>query len=396
MNYNETAPNMDGEYTFRPHPQDTREQRLRKFRSQIADYKGTTVFSLRPDFEENIYEIRKYMMPRFKLMKPDILTYKKMLWEYIKGLETQTASSEVKNFYFTEKELLSNIVEEGEYKGWKITKLLSKKVISHYALHSLDFFNKPRDEREYYMTSDPSEILDAYLEISTCYSPEGENSANIYKYLASIYVYMVVDDRTRTRSIVFLDVENKLAFLHRPYGQNDPMMTIATVYTLTQMGYLFVRKINQMFPEIQEELHYIDQETCFFSSYLERADLFADLDEFHGPLLRSAPKYIGEHTDAITGQPLQDQTVLFDFGFYNMGAITEHGTAVCQNCGELVDYDHYDEDERICLSCADSRCYCNHCGDMLHVEDAIWDDDKGGYYCEYCYSDANENDNDDD
>ena len=62
----------------------------------------------------------------------------------------------------------------------------------------------------------------------------------------------------------------------------------------------------------------------------------------------------------------------------------------CECCNEYVEYDDsthiYNLDKIVCNECYDDNYReCRCCGDVRHVDDMMWSEDYGDWYCEGCY-----------
>lgn len=59
----------------------------------------------------------------------------------------------------------------------------------------------------------------------------------------------------------------------------------------------------------------------------------------------------------------------------------------CDDCGNYFDSDHIAFSSAyhdVCTNCSDDWCSCSHCGEVMRVEDAVYDGNSGEYYCPYC------------
>ena len=61
----------------------------------------------------------------------------------------------------------------------------------------------------------------------------------------------------------------------------------------------------------------------------------------------------------------------------------------CEDCGEWVSARHvyYDSNLTICDDCADNYVTCYDCGDVVHMDDAYYNEDDEEYYCRDCAPD---------
>lgn len=62
----------------------------------------------------------------------------------------------------------------------------------------------------------------------------------------------------------------------------------------------------------------------------------------------------------------------------------------CECCNEYVKYDDsthiYNLDKTVCNECYDENYReCHTCGEVHHVDDMMWSEDYGDWYCDYCY-----------
>lgn len=68
----------------------------------------------------------------------------------------------------------------------------------------------------------------------------------------------------------------------------------------------------------------------------------------------------------------------------------------CDGCGDVFDDNRismhgngrHNDIYHICNYCEDNYVTCDSCGDIIHIDDADWDEDNDVYYCTYCH-DAN-------
>lgn len=67
----------------------------------------------------------------------------------------------------------------------------------------------------------------------------------------------------------------------------------------------------------------------------------------------------------------------------------EENTHICSDCNEIITGEVYENDEggEICEGCSENYITCCNCDNIIHKDNAIWD--EGGYnvYCESCYDD---------
>lgn len=65
----------------------------------------------------------------------------------------------------------------------------------------------------------------------------------------------------------------------------------------------------------------------------------------------------------------------------------DHNYHRCDDCGSYFDTEHIsysDAHHDICTNCSDDWCTCSCCGEVMHVSDAVYDDDSCEYYCADC------------
>lgn len=66
----------------------------------------------------------------------------------------------------------------------------------------------------------------------------------------------------------------------------------------------------------------------------------------------------------------------------------------CDHCGEYFDT-HYlwaeDDHRAICENCCDYYVVCEECGTIMHIDDALYSESYGGYLCEDCYEEEEDN-----
>ena len=63
----------------------------------------------------------------------------------------------------------------------------------------------------------------------------------------------------------------------------------------------------------------------------------------------------------------------------------------CEDCGELFDYGVSgmyvdDGDYFVCEGCSENYVTCAECDNVVHVDNTVYDDDTGEYYCNECYN----------
>lgn len=67
-------------------------------------------------------------------------------------------------------------------------------------------------------------------------------------------------------------------------------------------------------------------------------------------------------------------------------AVVAEEDRMCENCGEHISVDQYDDQNGLCHSCYQDHWRCNRCGNDSCSEDDRYSDQDGDSYCESCYS----------
>jgi hypothetical protein len=283
----------------------------------------------------------------------------------------------------------------------KITKLLTKKVkeVSNYmSTQFLDYFNKlPFENDEYYISGQPLDILESYIEVDTCVSPGGDNVANMFQFLVSPMVHVAFTRDKSTRMLVFLDQEKKIAAINRVYGKYNLMLEFSILKWLRDKGYSIAQNFIDYFDgsglyyvenkgtDMRRILKYFDVPIKSHVNFNERTDIF----------LR--PKGLKTIGDLITGSSyvvagIQEHLTTTSELKSSSGTLLDHYEEICGGCGDIVSSDYYNYDHSLCDYCyqdADIH-YCQECGGDYCYEDYDFDE----IMCYNCSSERKEEETD--
>lgn len=72
---------------------------------------------------------------------------------------------------------------------------------------------------------------------------------------------------------------------------------------------------------------------------------------------------------------------------YVCGDCAERNYRRCDDCGNYYDDDHIEYSDAyhdVCVNCADDWCTCSCCGEVMHTDDAVYDDESDEYFCADC------------
>lgn len=354
----------------------------RKLKDYIDSYAENTTFDIRPDFDEVVRQQRKSVLPAMELERPSILTYKRAILKELENSSFRKEFDFLKEVAFTDEELATNIVGDSmpEYRGWKITKAVTH--LSNRAnVQLLDFFNKPRFENsKYFLSGDPLDLIRAYNEIGTCITAGGSNQGMMYRYLLSPYVYIAYDEKMKSRILVFLNPQEKYAFINGTYGLYDPMLTLSLLNTLKKMGYRFVYRLSHMFEH--DDWHYVDSRTFEQRGLAEVLGSFVpdkEVIQYEFTPRHPEATFVG---DALTGAEIEDGKV-YDGSFHDAGRTCPEGYGYCEACGEVYSIDEFDDE--YCIYCSGYR-ECEECGERYYSDDMYYIEEEDRMVCESCYN----------
>lgn len=350
-------------------------------------------FNMRKDYVDVVLDIRKDILDDIYIPKVDMLTYKKAIVHQI-----QDEYEGTREYRFSDEELLENRIQEAtEYKDMKITKLLSKQIQKNrrYSANDqrLDYFHKlPSENKEYFMTGDPSVITRMYIDVDTCISPDGENQAAILQYLLSPYIYIIYSNDYKNRMLVILDKERKMITTSRVYGGYDFMMGLSFAKWCVDNGYSFVDR-NYKLIDV-DNLQYIDSS----DESIGRLVVYLGGDvvnDFVKPKLNTfnKPEHCTFQGDALTGHYISDtysSVSTIEHIHSSCSSIMDSSIEYCSECGYHVNADEYDTSESMCYGCAENHNYCNNCDEYYHSSD--YDFDIG--LCNHCVETLNEDEED--
>lgn len=347
-----------------------------KFTLMFQPWEATCHFGLNPNFYEDVMEARRNMPVRIDLPKVDMNTYKRAIIHDIFQNINSYEVEEKETIRPTEQELEANRFLDGEYKGRKVTRVLTE--LSRQGVgrnnQKLDFFHKLRnDKNEYYITSDPTEIVEGFVDIETCFSPDGENKSVVVSYLASPHTYMAKDKFGTVRMTIYADMENKKVFLHGVYGSYDYMFSLAVVNYFVEEGFSFSMNLGDYFDV--PHLEYTDAILCSFEENIKFLG-GKTLGGYHGPMLNIWTRPDGEKdaVDIVTGD-----ASFFEGDHYYTTATELHTSSYghmiltsdshwCGECDGIVDSHSYDYDYEMCSDCAGNRNWCEDCGEFIEAD----------------------------
>jgi hypothetical protein len=359
-----------------------------EFYETLNNWTQYAEFNLHPNFFENVMDIRSGMQPRITLQPIDMLDYKKNL---IAELKDEYDALKEDGLNFTDAELTANRILEGKNRNQKITKYMTNiiaKSYPHRLEQRIDYFNKPKHEKnEYYIDKDPIQLMQAYLKVDTCVSPQGSNQSNMLKFLFSPYVYVAYDKKRSVRILIYADFSRRVVFLNGLYGSYDAMMPMVVIKYFVERGFTFGHYTSDIFDD--DFLTYKDRTMCAFEPIIERYNghitsnlqnprVYGVKDLFERP---SWVNYEGDgmilskHTSRVT----TSYNVRGDDSY-----IGERERYYCDHCDNNVDEDDFNHDEGVCNDCySENHRYCDRCGDDAHVDDYNFEE-------EACSSCANE------
>lgn len=332
-----------------------------KFTNYLNQWEVDVPFS--EGYEDRISEIKSGMLEKQTIKPIEMLKYQRLILKCIERSESISLPA------FTEEELNKNFYICDEYPtGIKVTKYVNKIINARYNLgrqdSRLDYFNKLRyDDNEYYIDSNPFLFVELYRNIQTCVSPGGENQGNIFRLLASPYIYIAYDKRKKVRTLIFADDKNKRVFLNPVYGEYDLMFIFSIVDHYIKLGYSFIKDIELYF---ENDSIYKDSDELSFSDIVEfmGAQIFSDSMKVY-PHLLDRPSWITFEGDVYTGKIYDNMRLTTYEDFYEMYE--------CYKCGGRFYEDDYDFDSECCHSCSDV--YCDVCDEYFDQEHYDWDYD---------------------
>ena len=323
---------------------ETEIKEIQKLSDVLEPYRARTQFSLSKTFESNILQARKNMRGTIELVKPSLKLYKRAVFNNIKF--NQTYCKDLMDFDATDEELEQNRVsiDRKPYGGFKLTKALHR-IMSDFSTEKvfIDYLNKPRYEnKNYYLSSDPSIIAEVYTKISTCISPTRGRSHLLYQILLSQYAYVAYDEDMENRILVYIDDVQKLVFLNPIYGKTDPMLPVALIYTLAREGYKFLSNVYFLFPDLHELLGYVDSNFTLFRGIIETfGEVIRNMQtielsdgtfyeyessnlDIKRRVFNEKPENANIQGDAITGDMLFNDTLLYEMEMENNPEYDEH------------------------------------------------------------------------
>jgi len=366
---------------------------------------------LREDYYEVVQEIRKSMMPKIGIEKLDMLEYKKSILHMIKSKFRDEF-----DYNFSDEELQENRVKNIKgLENTKVTKIISKALNNYKEKHQrnniyfdynrefkfLDYFHKIANENEeFYISSDPNDLLLAYEKISTCVSPDGDNIANIFQWLVSPFTYIAYTRDTNkegelvinNRAIVYIDYGNRVASIGNIYGSYNVMFQVSIMKWLKENHFSIALEPSDWFAF--HDLYYTESGLSSVKDFVDFFNISVVDKEYSKRIsIHSVPYYIDIIGDAITGHGYgKPKLYLLDSEIRSSsGMLLYSDEAICGDCGEVVSSDEYDYDGEVCDYCAQftSRNYCEDCGEHYLDSDFDFEEDL----CSSCAFERAEKDN---
>ncbi len=352
---------------------------------------------LREDFFDAVMELSEYKIAKTYMPAIPMIEYKRAIVEMVNTV----IQEKQKAFYFTDEELTENrIINDPANKNMKITKLLTKKikeVSNYYNTQFLDYFHKlPSEDDEYYISGQPLDILESYIKVDTCVSPDGDNVANMFQFLVSPVVHVAFTRDKSSRALVFIDQENKVAAINRVYGKYNLMLEYALLNWLGRKGYKIAENFNEYFSG--HGLYYTENRSAdikrllgYFNIPLQEPTNFS---ERVGLFLR--PSGLKTKGDLITGGNFYDYesnyTTVSDLRSSG-GTVLHSDEEFCSGCGDVVLNDYYNFDYDLCEYCyQDAEVhYCEECGNDYSYENYDLDENM----CNHCLWERNREEEED-
>jgi hypothetical protein len=333
---------------------------LKGFMEDWLDY---FTFSLPYTFFEDVIQMRDSMRQKEVIDQIPMLEYKKLLLEVINtkyGVELS----------FNDAELIHNRTAT----NMKVTKNIKRELdlknnFRYGSFPEIDYFHKLKyEDNEYFITSNPFDIVEGYREIQTCLSAGGENQSNLFELLASPYYYMLTDLRTSIRMNLFINHESKNVFISQIYGSYDYMAVFSVINHFILSGYKFSNSFNDFG---QDEISYVDR---FESPFIREIDImngnYVHQDDRVGVMsLFEVPKTIDFKVtrDFFTGiNTIENRTVEEALWTQNQ-FVTFNSKRFCYECQGVVDADEFDDDSSMCYYCAES--HCHGCGQTIYYDE---------------------------
>jgi hypothetical protein len=357
------------------------------FKKAFSGWEEYVDFGLHPNFYENVVDIRSGMTERITLKSLPELEYKKAI---IKDLKNEYQELEDDGLNFTDEELTQNRILNGKNRDQKITKYINniiKERYQHRTEQRLDYFHKPKHaNNEYYIDKDPISLMDAYLKVDTCVSPNGSNQSNMLKFLMSPYIYIATDKRKSVRILIYADFNRKVVFLNALYGSYDYMMPLVIVKYFVEQGFTFSTYVGHTFND--EFLTYKDRQTCEFENIIKyyngkETQNLENKYQFNTIDLFKRPSWVQFKGDGL----IKNNRHLNTTTEYDVKGDDEHITETpqeyCGNCGYDVHPDEYHYDEEMCSSCFDDNYrYCETCDRTVDADRYNYDEDM----CNVCHA----------
>jgi hypothetical protein len=350
---------------------------------------------IREDFFESVMELAEYKIDKTYVPAIPMIDYKRA----IVGMVNDIVKERQVNYYFTDEELLENrIINDLSNKDMKITKLLTKKVkeVSNYmSTQFLDYFNKlPIENDEYYISGNPIDILESYIEVDTCVSPGGDNIANIFQFLVSPMVHVAFTKDKSSRMLVFVDQEKKIAATNRVYGKYNLMLEFSVLKWLGRNGYSVAEKFNDYFSS--DGLYYSESRGSDMRLLLEHFDIPMEspvnFSERVDMFVR--PKGLKTVGDLITGSSysyasddvVEHLTTTSDLRSAS-GMLLFSDEEFCRECGDVISNDYYNYDFEMCSYCYEDAeiNYCEECGNDYSYDNFDLDENM----CNHCLWERN-------
>ena len=338
-------------------------------------YKDEAYIDIRPDLAEVILDIHKENSKTIEIEKINLLQYKRAI---LGALEQDYSSIKKQGLKFDDEELETNIVKEGKFKGYKITKVLTNTIKKDGVSSDqrLDFFNKLKNpDEKYFLSSNPVQLLDAYDKVQTCLSPQGSNQSIILRFLLSQYVYVAYNGTKTSRMVIYVNNSEKAVFLNGVYGSYDLMLTCAVVSHFIKEGYSFIERIGDLFDV--SGFSYLDCHNCQFKDIIKQLGgtiIERDQITFDSVHFNKRPDHCTFERDGVTGGPMDSDELTFEYNFHDGNGILPEDYYRCESCGRVVETTDYDYDYECCNDCRrDEENYCERCDCNYHDDDFNFD-----------------------
>lgn len=360
-------------------------------------------------FNERYYEVVQNIRERMhedRIIKPiPTLEYKKIMLQLL--MKKHDFKLQV-----SDEELASNLLKN----GMKITKYLTRNC--HYD-QRIDVFNTDYSQQEFLLSANPIEFVDAYNDITTCLSAEGENSRAFLQMLLSPYAYIYTGDGFRM--IVLIDEERKNFYMAYMYGIYNEIAPISLAKYFKENGYSMIADPYSYFDfqgldyvDFSSSSHYqygivdggatIDKEIFFMQQLDDYKIDFCPITGIENPkqeiysfgeltnVCECRIAYVGDVGNLKYCEHCEQYVFIEDYS-ENLQICNNcyyEDKHYCGRCGGFFYYDDFDFVEGLCNQCAweqNEAKYCNECDNYYEEDD--FDDEKD--MCVHCVAELEEN-----